>query len=263
MFTSTTAPSTANNVSSPVADSKSVHTKLDSSPVTVADFGGQAIVCSIVHDHFPNDSIVGEEDSSELRQNPDLLARVVSAVQEVSTEQKITSDFVTTAIDRGTGTGGPSGRFWTIDPVDGTLGFLRGPKDGQYACALALIVDGRVKLGVLGCPNLMIDPSNPSAGTGVMFVGVENQPAVMIPLQEKDIKSGTAMETPVHASATSNSTNATFVESVDGSHSSHSTAARIGAELGITNAAKRMDSQVKYGVLARGDADIYLRFAKK
>ena len=46
--------------------------------------------------------------------------------------------------------------MWTLDPIDGTKGFLRG---GQYAVCLALLVDARVELGVIGCPNL---PSIPS-----------------------------------------------------------------------------------------------------
>src|SRR5208337_2273750 len=41
-------------------------------------------------------------------------------------------------------------RFWTIDPIDGTKGFLR---NEQYAVALALIVEGQVVVAVLSCPN--------------------------------------------------------------------------------------------------------------
>jgi 3'(2'), 5'-bisphosphate nucleotidase len=45
------------------------------------------------------------------------------------------------AINLGAYAGGPHGRHWTLDPVDGTKGFLRG---GQYAICLALIEDGIV-----------------------------------------------------------------------------------------------------------------------
>jgi 3'(2'), 5'-bisphosphate nucleotidase len=38
-----------------------------------------------------------------------------------------------------------------LDPIDGTLGFVRGD---QYAIALAMVENGEVVLGVLGCPNL-------------------------------------------------------------------------------------------------------------
>lgn len=54
------------------------------------------------------------------------------------------------AISRCNSTGGPTGRHWVLDPVDGTLGFVRGD---QYAVALALIENGKVVIGVLGCPN--------------------------------------------------------------------------------------------------------------
>ena len=49
-------------------------------------------------------------------------------------------------------------RFWTYDPIDGTKGFLRGD---QYVSALALIEDGRVMVGALGCPELKIRNCTP------------------------------------------------------------------------------------------------------
>ena len=58
---------------------------------------------------------------------------------------------------------------WVIDPIDGTKGFLRGE---QYAVALGLIENGKVVLGVLGCPNL---PG--PRGTGALFSGVSGQGA--------------------------------------------------------------------------------------
>src|SRR5208282_3894880 len=51
-------------------------TKLDKSPVTIADYGSQAIVNAILCSVFPKDPIVGEEDADELRKNPDLRAKV-------------------------------------------------------------------------------------------------------------------------------------------------------------------------------------------
>ena len=38
--------------------------KKDKSPVTVADFASQAIVCSMLADAFPDDVVVGEEDAA-------------------------------------------------------------------------------------------------------------------------------------------------------------------------------------------------------
>ena len=41
--------------------------KSDRSPVTVADYGSQAIVCKLIRERFPDDTIIAEEDSKELR----------------------------------------------------------------------------------------------------------------------------------------------------------------------------------------------------
>ncbi|MGL6138047.1 MAG: 3'(2'),5'-bisphosphate nucleotidase, partial [Planktothrix sp.] len=41
--------------------------KIDKSPVTVADYGSQAIICKALAEAFPNDPVVGEEDATELQ----------------------------------------------------------------------------------------------------------------------------------------------------------------------------------------------------
>lgn len=64
--------------------------------------------------------------------------------------------------------------MWTIDPIDGTKGFLRGE---QYAVCLSLIVDAQVQIGVIGCPNLPTDPENPELGQGCIFVAVRGHGA--------------------------------------------------------------------------------------
>lgn len=66
---------------------------------------------------------------------------------------------------------------WTLDPIDGTKGFLRG---GQYAVCLALIVDGKVVLGVIGCPNLPVESDYPDGPKGCIFVAVKGQGAEQV-----------------------------------------------------------------------------------
>ena len=57
--------------------------KDDKSPVTIADFGAQALVCQRLLAAFPQDAIVGEEDSSDLQkpENEAKLAQVTHYVQ--------------------------------------------------------------------------------------------------------------------------------------------------------------------------------------
>lgn len=109
-----------------------------------------------------NVSIVAEEDVEIFSKDNSaaLLEAVVDTVNESlsfaamyglqSPETTLGTSEVLEAIGRCSSTGGPSGRHWVLDPVDGTLGFVRGD---QYAVALALIENGKVVLGVLGCPN--------------------------------------------------------------------------------------------------------------
>ncbi|KAH9979513.1 hypothetical protein BGW80DRAFT_1435017 [Lactifluus volemus] len=130
--------------------------KDDKSPVTVADYSAQAVINTILSCAFPFDPIVGEEDSADLRDNTTLRARVWGL------GKRWPADSLLEAIDRGGYPGGRTGRMWTLDPIDGTKGFLRG---GQYAVCLALLVDAHVELGVIGCPNLPVTVATPATGS--------------------------------------------------------------------------------------------------
>lgn len=181
-------------------------TKSDKSPVTVGDFSAQGIINAILGRAFPDDKIVGEEDADDLRapaeggkpnELKDKVVRLVNeglmAEGEGRMDTPLGDTEVFDAIDRGNCTGGIPGRMWTLDPIDGTKGFLRG---GQYAVCLALIVDGEIKLGVMGCPNLPVDKTaqkpkegnfdevNSRSDLGVIFVGAEGQGAKQVRVAE-------------------------------------------------------------------------------
>ena len=148
--------------------------KEDGTPVTVADFGAQALICQAIGEAFPEDPIVAEEDSQELWKDLELMQRVTKYVNRF-TEGSLSTQAVCDLIDRGRGE--PQKRFWVLDPIDGTKEFLRG---GSYAIALALIVDGEVKLGVLGCPNLPQKWDDPQAQQGCLFVAERGKGAWML-----------------------------------------------------------------------------------
>lgn len=223
--------------------------KKDRSPVTVADFGAQALVSAALAEAFPHDPLMGEEDAGQLREpaNAELKNRVVRHVGAVG--PKLNTEQILAAIDRGTYGGGSQGRFWVLDPIDGTKGFLRGQ---QYAVALALIEDGEVVVGVLGCPNLPLDWARPEGPAGCLFIAVRGQGAVMRTIEA-------AQERPIAVTAVADSAQAAFCESVESAHSAHEDSARVAAILGVKAAPTRIDSQCKYGAVARGDASIYLR----
>lgn len=223
--------------------------KSDASPVTVADFGSQALIISHVLQAFPNEPVVSEEEASELRREEQALLKdhVMRLVKEITPE--LDENQILDAIDYGAKSCDFKQRYWTLDPIDGTKGFLRGD---QYAVALALVEDGQPVLGVLGCPNLPIDDTDPEKGKGCLFVAVNGQGAFM-----RSLKGGT--EIGIAVAPVSQPERTRFCDSVEAEHASHDDHAKIAKLLGISAPSYRIDSQCKYAVVARGDAAIYLR----
>jgi 3'(2'), 5'-bisphosphate nucleotidase len=64
---------------------------------------------------------------------------------------------------------------------------------------------------------------------------------------------------PIAVTALDSPAAARFVESVESGHTDHSANQSLAQALGITQPSVQLDSQAKYGVVARGDASIYLR----
>jgi 3'(2'), 5'-bisphosphate nucleotidase len=220
--------------------------KADKSPVTVADFASQAIICASLGERLPGDSVVGEEDAAALRQDAqeDLRSAVVAAVRD-ELRRDVGAERVLGWIDLGAAEArGP--RYWTVDPIDGTKGFLRGE---QYAVALGLIEDGEVVLGVLGCPNLPCE-----AGVGALFSALRGEPA-----RERSLWDVDAREREISVSSITSAADARFCESVESAHSDQKESARVAEALGIRTQPYRIDSQCKYAAVARNDASIYLR----
>ena len=153
-------------------------------------------------------------------------------------------------------------RFWTLDPIDGTKGFLRGE---QYAVALALIVGGEVVVAALACPHLSTtasrghgaDDGEVEQPRGVIFSAVKGEGAFSL---SADAALGNeAVGSRLAVNASDDPAKARFCESVESGHSAHGDSAEVAARLRITAAPLRMDSQAKYAVVARGEAEIYLR----
>jgi len=217
--------------------------KRDRSPVTVADYCSQAMICRALAEAFPRDPIVAEEDTTDLRteEHRPVLERMHAELPELSIEE------ILEHIDLGNGSpGGP--RFWTLDPIDGTKGFLRGE---QYAIALGLLVEGKVVLGALACPNLPFGGDSNEMGT--LLTAARGHGAFAAPLSRPNER------TRISVSPTDDPRKARTCESVESGHSAHDKSAQVVDALGISVPPVRLDSQAKYGVVARGDAEIYLR----
>lgn len=229
------------------------HTKDDRSPVTVADYAAQAVIAARLHAAFGTLTMVGEEDANTLRAAGSELLReaVAGAVRPVWADATI--DDVLDAIDLGNHDASGA-RFWTLDPVDGTKGFLR---NGQYAVSLALIEHGKVVLGVLGCPNLSADyerPFDDPDTRGTLYFATTEGGSWTAPA---DAWQGA--QTRLAPKRSADITQMRVCESVEAAHSRLDDTGRVVAHLGARGTPARLDSQCKYAVVARGQADVYLR----
>jgi 3'(2'), 5'-bisphosphate nucleotidase len=216
-------------------------TKVDRSPVTIADFVSQAIVCDILTKTEQPLPIVGEEDSAPLLlpQNQAVGDKVQHFLSLYLPKQK--KEDVFALIDRGKAM--PADLFWTLDPIDGTKGFLRG---GQYAIALALIAGGQVEIGIMGCPQLT-SLAGKSSAAGFVLCAQRGRGSRIHNV-------GT-----LRVSPNAQPGGLRLLESLESAHCNHDLQEKIAARLGSATQRQRMDSQVKYAIVAGGDADVYLR----
>jgi 3'(2'), 5'-bisphosphate nucleotidase len=223
--------------------------KGDLSPVTVADFAAQALVARRLADRFPEVVLVGEEDATTLRSpgGREALEQVTRFVETAVVDAS--PDAVCDWIDRGASH--PPATFWTLDPVDGTKGFLR---HEQYAVALALVEDGQVIVGALACPELKNAVEPARGGAGSLVVAVRGQGAWTQPLAK-----ASDVWRQLRVSETMEAGFARVLRSVEKSHTDADGIASVMTELSITAPPVEMDSQAKYAVLAAGGGEILLR----
>ena len=220
--------------------------KTDESPVTVADFAVQALVAHRMAEAFPADPLVAEEDAAALRRPAGraMLQAVLAALQRTAPE--LTSSRILDMIDRGRGI--PAGRFWTLDPVDGTQGFVRGD---QYVVALALIVRGRVEIGLLGCPELSLT-NEPRDTVGSIACAVRSRGAYRVSLRGEEF-------TPFRVSSCHDPRVARVLRSFEAEHIDLDIFSAIVRALRLETPPTLMDSQAKHAVIAAGRADLLIR----
>ncbi|MGB7875849.1 MAG: 3'(2'),5'-bisphosphate nucleotidase [Anaerolineales bacterium] len=224
-------------------------TKDDKSPVTVADFTTQAIIGRFLSQAFPDIPLVAEETSAALREpdEKETLTKVTQYVSKVIPDA--TSDAVCEWIDYGGAE--PGEQFWVLDPIDGTKGFLRGD---QYAVALALVEDGVVQIGVLGCPNLREARIPDMEGQGSLVLAVRGQGTWTTSMAEGD-----EQWEQLNVSKRNDSTQARLLRSFESGHTNVSQIDELADWLGVEVDPVRMDSQAKYAVLAAGGGEVIVR----
>lgn len=215
-----------------------------SEPVTIADYGSQAIICRALQRHYPNDGVVAEESGAQFMQvvASEQRARVVKLLERVLAETVSEAQLVHW-LDFGAG--GSARRTWVIDPIDGTKGFIA---QRHYVVACGLLLDGQVAEGMIAAPGYR-------GGEGALFY-TEDGESWRAPLA-----SGRGEQ--VTVSQRSERTEFVAVQSVEPTHASKSRMglAREYAGLGQVQI-RELDSMEKYALVACGEADLYLRLPR-
>lgn len=221
--------------------------KVGREPVTIADYGSQAILCRAISQSFPHDAVLAEEHANQFtellpQEQRDEIIRLVGAVLGES----VTEAQVKAWLDHGRGV--EAERTWLIDPVDGTKGFIA---MRRYSIAVALLDRGLPIAGVLGSPGY---PS--PDGRGLLFYAQRG--AAYAELISGSKPSRIAVSSRTKPSALK------VVQSVERDHAHLELMAKIYTQLGISEAqVEGIDSQDKYAMIACGDADLMLRLPRE
>jgi len=234
-------------------------TKGDDSPVTFADFASQGVVAHALQERLGDVTLVGEEGSEYLRdpEHASALARATGAAARVWKD--VRESTLLEAIDLGAAEPPADGEgFWTLDPIDGTKGFVRGE---QYSVCLAYILRGEPVIAALGCPNLPASfdaPFQQRDRIGQVFVSLKGAGVRVAPATDS-----APTPEPLRVMARGPAEPARSCRSVDASHSDHDAATRVLRAAGAGGEPLRLDSQCKYAVVARGQAEVYLRLPRR
>lgn len=237
----------------------SVWEKKDKSPVTAGDLAVQTLVAARLEEMCPEIPLIAEESAELLvsEEGKRFLEIIVEYVGKYLPE--ITPEKVVKWISRGKNDDSLKGapRFWTLDPIDGTKGFLR---KEQYATALALVENGKVTLGFLGLPNLTwqsakhdFTSEKPSVGVrgGSLLYAKRGEGTWISALEGGEFER-------LRVSEHSDPKDASVLRSVEAGHTNLSQMDVLCQEIGVPGVVA-MDSQAKYAVLAAGKSDLLFR----
>ena len=191
-----------------------VQGKADASPVTEADAQAEAVILAGLRALTPDIPVVAEE------------AAAAGLAPQVAT----------------------TGRFWLVDPLDGTREFVA--RNGEFTVNIALIEHGRPLLGVVLAPAV----TGPGVGpAGVLYAGLVGHGAWV---------EDNAGRRPIHCRPVPQAGLAVLASR------SHGDAAALDAFLAVFLAGRRVaqlgtaGSSLKLCLLAAGQADLYPRLGR-
>lgn len=212
-------------------------------PVTIADYGAQAILSRAISQNFPDDAIMAEEQGGQFMElvSEDLRKEVIRLIGEIL-GTPVTQVEVVKWLDYGQNR--EAANTWVIDPIDGTKGYI---SLRNYAIAVGLMHDRKPIGGIIGAP---------SYPGGAQLFHAQSGVAYMQPLTGGAVKR-------IHASTRTEASTLRALESVEKSHANHDRMQHVREVAGLGEAELiHIDSMEKYARIAAGDAELYLRLPR-
>jgi len=219
--------------------------KAGAEPVTIADYGSQALIGEVISREFPADAVLAEESGAQFLEVVDAAQRgeIIALIGQTLGKTVSESDVVEWLDYGKTAT---ANRIWVIDPIDGTKGFLA---LRHYAIAVGILEDGLPVGAVMGCP---------------AYPGYDGGALVWTWGGEVWIEAMTGGEAKrVEASKLADPTHIRIMESVEKTHGAFDRMAKVREYAGLLDSPfERIDSMEKYARIAAGDGELYLRLPR-
>ncbi len=204
--------------------------KQDKSPVTLADYASQIYIISKLRKYFPDDSIIAEEKYIDTF-DPDAEKLIKKCFKSLNIDLNL--DFK----DIINYSGVVSDYQWTIDPIDGTLGYQQGL---SYAIGIGYMKSSDLLFSAIGVPHYN--------ELGNAFFIAEKGCGAKISYGDKRFNS-------ISVSKKDNLQQARICISL---HYNKPWVFDFVKEAGITNSLQ-IDSMLKFCMIADGSADLYIK----
>ncbi|MFX1417931.1 MAG: inositol monophosphatase family protein [Promethearchaeota archaeon] len=204
--------------------------KSDHSPVTLADFASQIYLIYQLMEHFPDDKIIAEEENIEFI-DPKAENLINQCFNELNlNEIEIQKENIKYR-------GKTSNRQWTIDPIDGTIGYQKGL---SYAIGVGLMIESNPKISAIAVPNY-------NQGSLVVFIAEESNGA-QVSYNNRNFM-------PITVSKKDVLQNFRLCHSL---HYDEPWVLNFAKSMGIKDFIQ-IDSMAKFCMVAEGNADIYIK----
>ncbi|MFX1308240.1 MAG: inositol monophosphatase family protein [Promethearchaeota archaeon] len=204
--------------------------KSDHTPVTLADYASQIYIVSQLKDKFSNDEIIAEEENIDFI---DLKAE--NLIKQCFKELKLEKlNAITENIEF---RGKSSERQWTVDPIDGTIGYQKGL---SYAIGVGFMLKSIPKVCAIAVPNyneesVAIFAAEESQGAQVSYNNQDFIPIAVSQIKEiRDIRLCHSL------------------------HYDQPWVLNFAKKIGIKNFIQ-IDSMAKFCMVAEGTADLYIK----